>query len=145
MVLGLGPSSTDPARLPGGLCEWTGCVSGWRSCCLCPGTRSQAKQMRQQRTKVCSLTHHFPTFAGAAGAAQPETLLMSPGQTERARLLGLKTNTLHRPASHLSNILSRKHFFFHESTKLLWQVETRRHKTCPALTLTPKDNFYKVP
>lgn len=45
-------------------------------CYLCPGRRSLAEHMRQQKSKVCSLTHDFPTFAGAAALTQPETLCM---------------------------------------------------------------------
>lgn len=170
-IPGLGPSSMDSARLPRPCVREWGVCPGDSSCrwadrrcvcftwnwaqkvtellCLCSGRRSQAKQTRQQKSKVCSLTHDFPTFVGAAGLTQPETLCMLSiinwlwwNLLFKQWSSVLKTKILDWLGSFLSNILNWKlHSFLNEgrlwedsmNPQSLWRVETRGHKTCPAL------------
>lgn len=98
--------------------------------------------MRQRKSKVCSLTHEFPTFAGTAGP-KPETRLtltfpIIHHNKMTAVELAIQTVSfeIKDMSTHwaLPNLLSGKVYRFpwiHLS--FLWRVEARGHKTCAAL------------
>lgn len=117
----------------------------WR---LCRGGRSQANEPRQQKSKVRSLTHNFPTLAAAAGLTHPEPFCISMISIIKWYR---SSNDIDHKLTAVKLAISVVIFLDkNKNTSLAWvifiahsqlktsppphrRVETRGHQTCPAL------------